>query len=248
MYDSVSVGEIPAHAPAVAGYVGGAWPTYRELERRFPHAHKLSVAISASEDADGLDIENGDATVAEAPAWYRRQKMRGHPKPTLYTSASNVGALVKAMRAAGVSRADYQIWSAHFTGVPHICDSHCTGGFNVEATQWTDKAQGRDLDESLCLDGFFGPFAAPRPPGPSMHVLTPLERREVSLFDMLEQHPHRHPVAVHKVRERLVQLRKEVWMAAAHDIKAGHTARQAWTYRDRGQRYAILQARTKGLG
>jgi hypothetical protein len=57
-----SASAIPKTAEAVAGYVGGHWPTYNQLVKDFPHAHKLSIAVFASEDADCLDIEKGDAT------------------------------------------------------------------------------------------------------------------------------------------------------------------------------------------
>src|ERR1035437_10894647 len=102
MFDSVDVGTVPNNPQAVAGYVGGSWPTYNALVAKFPHAHHLSIAVNASEDAECLDVESGDATAAEAPAWVRRQQKRGVWKPVLYTSLSNVGALLAALSAAGI--------------------------------------------------------------------------------------------------------------------------------------------------
>src|ERR1035438_1080131 len=51
MYDSVDLNEFPPNPEAVAGYVGGKWPTYAPLVKKFPKAHHLSIAVNAAEDA-----------------------------------------------------------------------------------------------------------------------------------------------------------------------------------------------------
>lgn len=157
MFDSVDVGQIPTSAPAVAGYVGGKWPTYIELQTNFPKARKLSIAISAAEDAECLDIEAGDATRGEAAAWVRRQLARGIKRPVLYTSASQMDLVVSALRVAGISRSQVRLWSAHYTFTPHLCGPHSCGEVKTatDATQWTDHALGRNLDQSLVAAGFF---------------------------------------------------------------------------------------------
>lgn len=161
MFDSVTVDQIPANAEAVAGYVDGNWQTYRELLVKFPNARKVSIAVSASSDADCLDIENGDATIAQAPEWVKRQWARGVKRPKLYTSVSNWPALHDALHAAGIHRRpfgkSYRRWAAHYTGTAHRCGrSHGMPGLlRAGATQWTDKALGRNLDESACTRGFF---------------------------------------------------------------------------------------------
>jgi hypothetical protein len=158
MYDAVTLTEIPRDAQAVAGYVNGRWPTYPKLAALFPHAHSLSIAVTAEADADCLDIEPGDASNAQAPVWFRRQKqLRPGHKPKLYTSLSNVMTLVGVLTAAGIHPDEYQIWSAHYTHTPHLCGPSCGYGltFTVAATQYTDKALGKSLDASLVSDGFF---------------------------------------------------------------------------------------------
>jgi hypothetical protein len=62
MFDSVDVATVPNNPQAVAGYVGGHWPTYNSLVQKFPKSHHLSIAVNSGEDAECLDIENGDAT------------------------------------------------------------------------------------------------------------------------------------------------------------------------------------------
>lgn len=158
MFDSVDVQEIPRNAPAVAGYVGGKWPTFPLLLKMFPRAWKVPIAISASEDAQCLDVEQGDATTSEAANWVERQVARGVQKPILYCSVLVVPDLMAHLRAAGIERRDIRLWTAHYTFRPHICSPHTCGELRettADATQWTDEALGRNLDESLCGPHFF---------------------------------------------------------------------------------------------
>jgi hypothetical protein len=158
MYDSIELATVPPSPQAVAGYVGGRWPTYTELVRRFPHARHLSIAVGASENADALDVESGDATPGEAAGWVQRQHHRGLKRPVLYTSLSGMQHLVDLLAHAGTPRQSVRLWSAHYTGHPHVCGPNCGFGLRVhaDATQYTDKALGRNLDESLTVAGFFG--------------------------------------------------------------------------------------------
>jgi hypothetical protein len=157
MYDSVNVSQIPLSAAAVAGYVGGNWPTFSKLQALFPHAHKLSIAVNVNEDADCLDIEAGDAAIDQAPAWVKRQFARGVKRPVLYTSVDNVPALIHVLGQAGIFLTQVRIWTAHYTYKSHRCTEVCCGGpkFAADATQWTDKALGRNLDASTCSPDFF---------------------------------------------------------------------------------------------
>jgi hypothetical protein len=159
MFDSVTPGAIPAYAPAVAGYVGGHWPNYTVLVKQHPKAHHLSIAVFASEDADCLDVEKGDATPGQAAPWIKRQHKRGIKRlPVVYTSASLMQPLVNLLAKAGLKYGiDYQMWSAHYSFHAHLCGPACGFGIkeHAHATQWTDKALGRNLDESLCGPAFF---------------------------------------------------------------------------------------------
>ena len=146
MYDSTTVSEIPANPEAVAGYVGGHWPTYPELVARFPRAKRLSIAVNASEDASCLDIEAGDATPQEALAWLQRQHNRGVKCPCLYASLDSMPAVKAAIST--VPRSRYRLWVADYTFFEHLPEGY-------DACQWTDKAHGRNLDQSICKPDFF---------------------------------------------------------------------------------------------
>jgi hypothetical protein len=103
-------------------------------------------------------VEAGDATNAVVEGWLRRQHARGLKRPVIYTSVSNVRALSQMLAAAGFQHGrEYKLWSAHFTFKPHLCSPACGFGmpFTADATQWTDKALGRSLDQSLVSPGFW---------------------------------------------------------------------------------------------
>jgi len=160
MYDDVNLALIPKDAQAVAGYVGGHWPTFSRLRAMFPGARKrVSIAVSASEDADILDVESGDATNDQAAAWFKRQHIQRTPAshPGFYTSVSNVAALTDTLSQAGIPRSSYKLWTAHYTDVAHLCSSKCYRGMptTADATQYTDHALGRSLDASVVTPAFF---------------------------------------------------------------------------------------------
>lgn len=179
MLDSINVAELAwaienGHKPhALAGYTSGNWPTLQaatQLAER--HGIRvLSVAVNSAHDAMCLDIETGDATPAEAPAWVRRQHARGVKRPVLYSSASVMGAVRAVIREAGIQRDAVRLWSAHYTGQPHICGpSSCAypGCPPCDATQWLDSLAGHNIDQSVLADDFFGAAASPLPVAPDL--------------------------------------------------------------------------------
>jgi hypothetical protein len=157
MYDSVDTAQIPAKAAAVAGYVNGRWPTFPSLAVSHPNAHRLSIAVTADADADCLDVEAGDARPDEAAAWVKRQHARGVARPVVYCNLATAPAVLVALGMGQVKRAEFRLWTAHYTGKPHRCTAKCGLGFRdvADATQYYDRALGRTLDVSLCAPGFF---------------------------------------------------------------------------------------------
>lgn len=168
MYDDVNISLIPRTAKAVAGYVDGRWQTWLKLKLRCPLAKRVSIAVFPTDDADCLDCEPGDAANAQAPTWVKRQLRRRKngirydtSLPALYTSAANGEALISVCTKAGLRYGiDYLWWSAHYDPRwgTHICHPGCYPGIKhtAHATQFTDHAGGKSLDESICNSTFFG--------------------------------------------------------------------------------------------
>ncbi|MGZ4533737.1 MAG: hypothetical protein ACXVXP_15505, partial [Mycobacteriaceae bacterium] len=160
MFDSIYVDKIPATGmDAVAGYVGGNWPTYAALVKRFPHLPALSIAVTSQQDGQCLDVETGDATPALVPGWLDRQATL-HPgrTPIIYCSAS----WVPAVRTNAGGR-KYLLWSAHYGKGPHICSPTVCGYQQADATQWTDKGpNGETVDQTVMSPAFLAAFA-PKP-------------------------------------------------------------------------------------
>lgn len=167
MYDSAYDNQYPPDPPAVAGYVDGrigSQPNAAWLRTTFPRAHLLTIALDPAHDADCLDIETGAATPESAAGWYARQRARGIARPCFYASASVMQEqIIPVIRAVAIVRTAVRLWSAHYGGGPHVCGPSTCGLMSIEAdgTQWTDRAVGRDLDESLLLPDFFGGSPSP---------------------------------------------------------------------------------------
>lgn len=167
MYDDVNLSLIPKNAQAVAGYVGGRWPTYAKLHVSWPSAKHLSIAVTSRENADVLDVEKGDASPDQAASWIRRQTLRrkrgvkyNTRLPVVYTSISQGKSLLNLLDSSGLKYGkDFLYWSAHYDPAmgKHLCSPKCGFGMilHAHATQYTDKALGRSLDESIVSPGFF---------------------------------------------------------------------------------------------
>lgn len=116
MYDSITAADIPINAEAVAGYIDGSYHWSDTDWGRFPTAKKLRVAVFAStNDGHALDVEQGDATPSQAPAWVKMRKEAGLGRPLLYCNLSNLNDVHQAMLSAGES-AEYWIASWVETG------------------------------------------------------------------------------------------------------------------------------------
>jgi hypothetical protein len=161
MYDSITIGAIPARPFADAGYTGGLWATLGDLRRTWPRAHTVSVAVSAGEHAACADVEPGDLIPAQAPGWVRADERAGYRKPCLYSDWWEwTHELGPALARAGILRSQVYEWDADYTGRPHL-----DAGF--EATQYNPRCLGRDLDCSLVLRSFLAAADPPLRPPPA---------------------------------------------------------------------------------
>lgn len=134
---------LPAGLQAYAGYVddGGDGITYPTVLADFPTARHLSISVHGA-PAMCADVENGALN-----SW------KGYTVG--YCSVSRADVLVQ------LDGRPRKLWTAHYTGVPHICGPACgLTSTTADATQWTDH--GGVWDESLLLDDFFD-FQTPTP-------------------------------------------------------------------------------------
>ena len=147
MYDTTDAARpLPTPLPvAVAGYVGGNWPSYNALRVKYPHAKHLSIAVNAGEVAQCLDVETGDATPAEAPGWVKREKprlSREGKNPWVYANASTMPAVKQALLRAGISLSVVHLWVAQYDNIAEIPAGFAakqyrsveSGGFNYDAS------------------------------------------------------------------------------------------------------------------
>jgi len=157
MFDAITEPNLPKGAAAYAGYVNGSWPTFSFLQKTFPNAHLLSITVSASGDAECLDVEWKDATVDQVPGGVKRQLFKNVYRPVVYASVGNMNTIISDLATNGISRQKVRLWSAHYLQGDHICGpSTCRQvSSDMDGTQWTSKANGIDLDQSTLLDNFF---------------------------------------------------------------------------------------------
>jgi hypothetical protein len=268
MFDSNYPDQFPPDPQAIAGYVtvaAGQPPDFDRLRAMYPNALHLSIADFPDYNADCLDIERGAAEPADAPAWVRRRQGLGAFRPCVYASVSRMPEVIATLRGNGITRREVRLWTAHYTTVPHLCTPACGHGFAyyADATQWRTDALGKDLDESRCLDTFFGP--PPPPPDPHHYLWYPTgpfswtnpvtersetlsERRIVQTYDHLRVHARMNHERLDELRaHELTFLRKRVWYVAHYELTTGRRREQPdWTSFHRGWRWQKLLARTRG--
>ncbi|MHB1472479.1 MAG: hypothetical protein ACYCV4_02450 [Dermatophilaceae bacterium] len=121
MYDSIRAEAIPVDAKVVAGYVDGLYAWSTEDWARFADVDiRVRIATSVETlDADVLDVEKGDATPADAPAWVEKVRSRaGSYDAMVYCSLSNWDACKKAFADAVVPQPEW--WIAEWDGVAEL--------------------------------------------------------------------------------------------------------------------------------
>lgn len=160
MYDSVTPSAIPTNAALVAGYVDGAYAWSAANWARFPNSVKVRIAVfPRTNDGHVLDVEQGDATPAQAPGWVTMRRAAG-VDPSIYCDASTWPSVVSAFASAGVAAPHY--WIAHYDGSAAL-------PAGAVAKQYNDPpASGGNYDISVVADYWPGvdpsPGPAPRRP------------------------------------------------------------------------------------
>lgn len=173
MFDDTDVSLLPAGYDAYAAYADGAFANFEAVRARFPHAIVLAIDVLATNlVADVLDVEPGDASNSAAVPWVKGKINAKSKLIILYTSVSNVDALVQVLHNAGISRDQYKIWSAHYGAGAHICGPQTCGlaSWTCDGTQFTDRALGSSLDETIAHDDMLGIVPPVVPADPTLRL------------------------------------------------------------------------------
>lgn len=179
MYDSVTPSNIPANAQMVAAYVDGDFANVAAMQARFPTIPILTIAVSSADQADALDVENGDASVASIDGWLADHALKGIvvKLPMIYMSLDTAKASFPTSHPNGC-----YLWTAHYTYIEHICGPACGLPYNADATQWTDNPPNNPYDTSAVQDDIL----VPRPPQDqtgTVHSVTTGQSASVSTTD-----------------------------------------------------------------
>jgi hypothetical protein len=162
MFDTInsSVRDILAlnHAPQlVAGYADGTYAWSQADWALFPNSVHVRIAVRWTAVGQVLDVENGDATPAEAVEWCR-QTMASTPNNelTVYCNASTWPQVRSAFQNAGVTEPQY--WIAEW-------DNNAVLISGAVAKQYINNPNGLNVDVSVVADHWPG-VDAPTPPPP----------------------------------------------------------------------------------
>lgn len=147
---------------AVAAYGNGRFANYAKAKAEFPHVPILEIDVSGEGIGNAGDFEAGDMPYAEAGRWAQGRIKAGVHRPVVYFSVGQWSAIHASLEAAGVKRGDVRLWTAHYTGEPHLCSSACgLGDAHADATQWGTPGhlphpyEGRNIDVSETAPNFF---------------------------------------------------------------------------------------------
>lgn len=140
--DSINPAALPPGLNVYFGYGDGRWPDYQAIAAGHPTAKVYRFAVTAADRGDFLDIENGDATIAQAPGWVRAELAAGSARPGLYIRVSALDALVDELAHSGIDRSVVRLGAAHYDVSigAHICAPGCYPALRnrADGTQWVD--------------------------------------------------------------------------------------------------------------
>jgi hypothetical protein len=151
---------------AVAAYGNGRFANFAVAKQEFPQAHLLEVDVDGQGIGDAGDFEAGDMSYEEAGNWAKRRIQAGVSRPVIYFEVSAWGSVMASLEGAGVRADQVRLWTAHYTGRPHLCSEACRPAVTgrADATQWgSPQAAGtlpgryarRNIDVSSTADDFW---------------------------------------------------------------------------------------------
>jgi hypothetical protein len=150
MYDTVTLDAVPNAPHAVACYRNGKYANETEARKRFPHARILPISVAGIIPCEAYDVETGDYRPDQCAELYTVARANGLTRPCFYANLSTMPAIKQSLSHVVKDPKEVRLWVAIWDGttvIPH----------GYDAKQFTDRALGRNLDESICVDDFFTP-------------------------------------------------------------------------------------------
>lgn len=151
MYDGITkdVPLVPADGDIYAGYDDGSFNDVAAIVMRFPGKPVVSIDVTGAGAAQALDVETGDATVADIDSWLASHAITGpvFSLPVVYMSLNVARSAFPVTHPARCL-----LWTAHYTNVPHICGPVCGLPYDADMTQWLSAG---DYDQSLVNPAHF---------------------------------------------------------------------------------------------
>lgn len=149
VYDSIDAAKLPADTQRALVYIDGQWVTEAAVRARFPTAVLYRLTTALDLDAQGIDIEPGNANAAAGAMWCVAKVARGE-RPGVYCSRVGVPDYgwpwcQSAVQAAGLTVADIDWLIADATGYPHLVPGSAltqwgqgpAGAYDISATDET---------------------------------------------------------------------------------------------------------------
>lgn len=153
LYDSTTAAQLPEGGDLYAAYVDGLYANVKAVSARFPGKPLVTIATSAATNAGiVLDVEQGDATPAQAPGWVTLRR-HIYVQPAVYCSYSAWTACRAAFATQGVAEPLW--WLAAYPGI---------GAQLYPGTVAHQYASNPRYDTSVVADYWPGVDPLPRPP------------------------------------------------------------------------------------
>lgn len=163
VFDSVSIQRIPNAARRIAAYVDGEYANIHDAQTMRPDAQLIAITVLGNAYAQVADLEAGALSVTQVRDWLRQARVRGQQRPCIYVEVSRLVSVVDELAILGEPRSSYRLWSAHWTGVPHICSAACgIGDYEPPGmTQYESNSHDSGIDVSLTRFGWWAAVHLP---------------------------------------------------------------------------------------
>lgn len=148
-YSSVTTDLIPVSAPVVFAYADGDYAQMEAVKEHCPRARVVSITTVGAVVATMYDFEAGALAYGEAASRVEEAHAHGIARPIIYAALDAMESDILPTLREEFQRDQYRLLPAHFTDTPELPAW-------ADGIQWTQTALGRNLNEYLLRDNFFG--------------------------------------------------------------------------------------------